>query len=714
MTDSGIIRILLVDDNPSNLLALEAILRLPGYAVATACSATDALIILRDTSEPVDLMLLDVSMPGMDGFELARLMHLDERLGQIPIIFVTAVATDVECISTAYEVGGVEYLVKPLDIQTVRNKVAVFANQVRLRRDIEARGKASRQALEEDFSRRVQSLNKASTERHTKLLEGIDHVIEWSADVGTWQINFISGQASDILGYSKEVLAAPNFFADHIPDSNDTQLVLATFRAAVKTGQDHDCDHRLLAASGEIKWFHTGVVVHTPDLGAPMLHGVSVDITRVKKAAGHQQLLAEVTAHAADRRGCRNTLLSLASLLVPRMGDWCLLDEVSAPLTVSQAGAAHVDPAKQIILHALAQPRELRPCRTGDLAHVLCSKKSMLHSRIEDPGWLADALGLSSQTAIQTMGALSCMFVPLMSRGETLGIATFVTSDSKRFFNQQDLIDAEDVCRRVALVMDNASLFQALEGVKESRERLLAAVTHDLRNPLTAIQTMSNLIERKAKGQDDASERVRSLANKISKLSDHMNSLIENLMDFSRVVANQVTPEPTAASLKTLLEDAGEMASAIAADKRILVETECPVDVVVNWDRTDMLRVLANLTGNAVKFTDAGGHIWIRARRVEGEILVWVEDSGQGIPANELTDIFKCFWRNEKIGGGGLGLGLTIAKSLVESHQGRIWAESQEGTGTTFMFSIPINPFVAPSIVPPVAAASPLHGVKLA
>src|SRR5919197_559300 len=167
------IKILLVDDQPDNLAALKAILNGCDYHLLAASSSAEALqIALR---EKLAVILLDVVMPEMHGFEVAQ--HLKEvaRTRNVPILFLTAVATDVHAIYRAFEVGAVDYLIKPLDAEVVRKKVAVFVDLVRQREEIERQALILREAERRDYEVRLAQLRLASDRRYRKLVEGIDH-----------------------------------------------------------------------------------------------------------------------------------------------------------------------------------------------------------------------------------------------------------------------------------------------------------------------------------------------------------------------------------------------------------------------------------------------------------------------------------------------------------------------------------------------------------
>jgi PAS domain S-box-containing protein len=274
--------VLLVDDRKENLQALRAILGSEPYRLLSAGSGDEALA--AALREDLDLILLDVVMPGMDGFEVARQLKSVERTREVPILFLTAEAISVDQIYRAYSAGAVDYLIKPLEPRMVRSRVAVFAELVRRRRESERQAELFREAARRDFELRLGELRIASDQRYRKLIEGIDHAIAWSADPATFSLTFVSQRAAFILGYPPEVFLGPLFWQTHShPD--DREAVEATFARVLEQAIDQDCTHRVLTADGQILWFRTAISHDTGiDVIRPQLHGISLDVTALKHA----------------------------------------------------------------------------------------------------------------------------------------------------------------------------------------------------------------------------------------------------------------------------------------------------------------------------------------------------------------------------------------------------------------------------------------------
>ncbi len=285
--------VLLVDDHRPNLLALEAILEPTGCRLVTASSGAEALDLAARHDFAV--VLLDVCMPGLDGYEVAARLKRDALTRSVPLIFVTAVATDAQHIYRAYSVGAVDYLVKPLDTDVVRGKVATFVELWR-------QAAALREAERREHELRLAELRVASDRRYRKLVEGIDHVIAWSADPESLRLSFVSRQAARVLGYDPAHRFAPDFLRRHVhPD--DWDGFVATVRTS-QQGRDQAWNHRMVAADGRVLWFHTGMSCEASlDDPSAELHGVSADVTEIKQA--------EEEARRATR--AREELLAIVS-----------------------------------------------------------------------------------------------------------------------------------------------------------------------------------------------------------------------------------------------------------------------------------------------------------------------------------------------------------------------------------------------------------------
>lgn len=221
------------------------------------------------------------------------------------------------------------------------------------------------------------------------------------------------------------------------------------------------------------------------------------------------------------------------------------------------------------------------------------------------------------------------------------------------------------------------------------REQILALVSRDLRNPLSAISLTGELLRRQA-DPGAAGDHVRRHAGIIGRSVARMDRLVSDLADIASIQSGRLAIERAPVFASALLQECAE-AHMGAAHKAGIAFTSVPPDddVEISADRQRILQVLANLTTNAIKFTQSGGEVELAMRPEAGGVAFSVRDTGPGIPEESRAKIFDRFWQAAETADKGTGLGLSIAKAIVEAHGGRIWVDSTCGKGSTFTFTVP-------------------------
>jgi signal transduction histidine kinase len=229
-----------------------------------------------------------------------------------------------------------------------------------------------------------------------------------------------------------------------------------------------------------------------------------------------------------------------------------------------------------------------------------------------------------------------------------------------------------------------AHALESSEAAVRTRDDVLAIVSHDLRNPLGTITMAAGLLELPI-----AEERKSEQIGVIKRAAEGMNRLIADLLDVSAVESGRFQVELEPVPIEPLLREACRMLDEHAAKKEQRLDCELAPELpVVRGDRHRILQVLTNLVGNAIKFTPEKGRITVRAEPEPNGVVVSVEDTGPGISDADLPHIFDRFWHIGRSRRGGAGLGLAIAKGIVEAHAGRIWVTSRPGHGSTFSFAL--------------------------
>jgi two-component system sensor histidine kinase BaeS len=270
---------------------------------------------------------------------------------------------------------------------------------------------------------------------------------------------------------------------------------------------------------------------------------------------------------------------------------------------------------------------------------------------------------------------------------QAMSIATQRIADGR--YDERVPVNGADELAQLALYFNQMA--EKLNQVESMRRRLIGDVSHELRTPLTAIKgSMEGLMDGVLPANDETFQQIHSEA-------DRLNRLVDDLQELSRVEAHAYELDIRSLDVSSLMKTVTKRLAPQAESKHILLDLDLnpgPPHVLADEDR--IVQVLTNLTGNALQYTPERGKITISAKRINNEIQFSVHDTGIGIPPEHLSHIFDRFYRVDKSrsrqAGGGSGIGLTIARALVEVHGGRIWAESEgEGQGSTFAFTLPVE-----------------------
>ena len=217
----------------------------------------------------------------------------------------------------------------------------------------------------------------------------------------------------------------------------------------------------------------------------------------------------------------------------------------------------------------------------------------------------------------------------------------------------------------------------------------MGMVTHELRNVLNCVFLKSEMLLKGASRSDEGRPTVAAI-HAIQAYTVRMNRLVGDLIDVASINAGRLALRPESSDAVALLTETTEAYVSAALEKGITLETAIGKRALTaNFDRERVLQVLSNLITNALKFTERGGRVEIRGECDAGELRISVRDSGAGIPTDMLESVFERFLQVSKSDRRGLGLGLYISRCIVESHGGRMWAESKLGEGSTFHFTLP-------------------------
>jgi two-component system phosphate regulon sensor histidine kinase PhoR len=228
-----------------------------------------------------------------------------------------------------------------------------------------------------------------------------------------------------------------------------------------------------------------------------------------------------------------------------------------------------------------------------------------------------------------------------------------------------------------------------LRRLETVRRDFVSNLSHELRTPLASLRALAETLQ---DGALDDPPAARRFVDQIQTEVDALTQMANELLELSKIESGRFSLERSPVAASDLLASAARRMQVQAERAKISLRVECADVPYVQVDSQRLEQVLVNLIHNAVKFTRPGGEVLLIAEQVPGDVRFAVRDTGIGIPADEVPRIFERFYRVDKSRtGSGTGLGLSIARHIVEAHGGKIWAESVEGKGSTFFFSIPLT-----------------------
>jgi len=573
------INILMVDDSATNLLALEAILQAPDRNLVSAASGEDALRYLL-TNE-VAVILMDVYMPGLDGLETAELIRGRDKSRNIPIIFLTADSTGGRHLSRGYSLGAVDYIVKPIEPDILRSKVAVFVELFKKTHEVKQQAELLREKNLE--------LENANLARLNMLIELGQ---ELASERDPWRV---------LENFCKS--------ARQIIDAEESAVGV------------------LNAAGGSLRYFFRCSSVE-------------------QNGSGNQ--ISPIVKKALDR-------------------------------VIIQKGTVRLNESDQLLQEDLTSSPAIRSFLGAPIfsAGRVCGWVYMLNKSKAGEFSEADerlAATLATQVAIAYENATLYTDAQLHATKLQLEIA-----ERKQ----------AEVQRAEMLVREQAARAEA-EQANRTKDEFLATLSHELRTPLTAILGWSHLVRT---GKLEPAQLTRALET-IERNARSQSQLIDDLLDVSRIITGKLQIEPRAIDLGSIIEGAVEAVRPSFEAKSITLETKIDPDAVVMGDANRLQQVFWNLLSNAVKFTPESGMVRIEAKRIPPIVRVSVSDTGIGIKPEFLPFIFDRFRQADGSTTrvhGGLGLGLSIVKHLVQMHSGDVQVHSDgQDQGAVFSVEFPL------------------------
>lgn len=399
----------------------------------------------------------------------------------------------------------------------------------------------------------------------------------------------------------------------------------------------------------------------------------------------------------------QSTLARLTRVLVPQLADFCIV-QLDGTLA-EDAPVLDVKPERVLLIRELLKTFPLKEGRQSH-AEVALTGKPLLVETVQD-GFLETIAQTPQHLAmLRGLGATSWMVVPLKIKTSAFGTITLVMSESGRRYKPTDLVLVQDLARRAAAAIDNARLYELsreerarAESAARAKDEFVAMVSHELRTPLNVIIGWVRLLRT---GSLPEKTREQALAV-VERNANAQSQLVADLLDISRAITGSIRLDPAQVDLGNVINLVVEDARFALEAKRLRLRTDVASEgTVMRGDAERLRQVIWNLLLNAIKFTPKGGEISIGLSRVESDLELTVSDTGIGIATAFLPHVFDSFRQSDSRttrAHGGLGIGLSIVKHLVNLHAGSIEARSEgTGKGASFVVRLPISPVISTTV----------------
>jgi len=463
-------------------------------------------------------------------------------------------------------------------------------------------------------------------------------------------------------------------------------------------------------------------------LEARALHRAQRAAREAAESLGRRSaLLAEASVVLASAGDANTTLERFAQLVVPGFAELCIVCAGDAPgdgpVAVADAVTARAAAIRQrLFVGAGSAGRGMAVVNCGEPVSGVNGDGPATGAEGGPPGTAVDsrepaagvdagepatgvdagepATGANAGTAelpawwqglgsvVHCFDAGSMFHAPLSAGRRRLGEICFARRWGSTPFDGRDLSLAGELAHRAALALENAQLVADAQQATRTRDQVLSFVAHDLRNPLASIAANAEMVRNLLPPR--APSRQRDALNRIEETARRSHALVEDLLEVSRLERGTFAVRPEPIPPVPLFAEALEMLRPLARARAIELVFDGADEVpAVAADGGRVLQLLSNLVGNALKFTPEGGQVRVGWQSAERELTVYVEDEGTGIPIDRLPHLFGSSWRAGTVERRRLGLGLVIARAIVDAHGGRIWVESVEGAGARFCFTLP-------------------------
>jgi PAS domain S-box-containing protein len=452
------------------------------------------------------------------------------------------------------------------------------------------------------------------------------------------------------------------------------------FRAAIAHELAWEDTFPLRGKDGFYRWFLSRAVPVRDESGHVVRwFGTNTDVT-------DQRFLSNASSLLAASLDMTATLEQLAKLAVPELADWCLVD-LSRGNEIERVAVVHSDPAKVATMREWSRRHPSKLDAPGGIGEVIRTGRAVFYPDLAEAS--AGPLGRDPEQLrmLHELAIGSIIIAPLVALGRTFGAITLIRAESGRHYGPSKLETAIELGNRAGGAIDNARLYREAQEATRAREEILAIVSHDLRNPLAAID-LGAVIALQA---PDLGPQARKQIETIHRSASRMEHLLRDLLDATSLQAGRLTLEKTTLDVTAFVASVKEAHEELANKSGIRLVCECDAQgAQICGDRSRLMQAFGNLISNAVKFCVRGDVVTLRAGVADREVAFAVADTGPGIADDELPHIFEPYWSAKRHANKGTGLGLYICKAIVEAHGGAISVATKLGQGTAFSLRFPI------------------------
>ncbi|HBG23694.1 MAG TPA: hypothetical protein DDX10_01220 [Rikenellaceae bacterium] len=692
-------RILAIDDIQDNLISIKAIIAdaFPDIEVYTALSGRQGVELARRVIP--DIILLDILMPGMDGYEVCKVIKSDPKLEDIPVVFVTALKESRQNRIQALEAGAEAFLTKPIDetemISQIKAMLKIRAANV-FKRDekirLEALVKSRTQELERELNDRIKADEEVrnSEEKHRALVNQMQlglavHkiILNKKGEAVDYLFLDVNPAYERITGLKKERVIGRRVL-EVLP--NIEKIWIEKYGNVALTGEPASFESYARELG---RYFNVIAYKNRENEFAVIVE----DITKDKRDEQMQQVLYEVS------RASANATLLEDILRVVR-------DELCKVLDANNFFVAsynsETDKLKKIIFLDDNDNFEEWEAKDTLSGLVIKTEKSILTSKEE-------IIQFAKEYGINLTGTLceSWLGVPIFIEHKAIGVMVVQSYTDKNAYDAKSMRLMEMIAHEIAIVMQRISMIENLIRSKERAEEsdrlktaFLANMSHEIRTPMNGIMGFLQLLN----DVDLTSDDRQYYFEIINKSGERLLSTINDIIEISKIESGQLNVIYSNVNIKEILNFHYKFFINQTEEKGIsllLKNSEEIADVIVS-DQHILDGILTNLIKNAIKFTDSGV-IEVGTYLKDESIIFYVRDTGIGISKNRQEAIFERFVQADldyKRPHEGSGLGLSIVKAYSHLMKGEVWVESEEGKGSTFYFSVPYIPVILKREIP--------------